>query len=270
MAPSTDLPAHPRTSSSALRVPHSALPASPDPFATDHLEKNLKRNAVRGGAATATTQGLLFLFKCASVPILARLLTPADFGLVAMVTAITGFVHLFEDAGLSMATVQRAKITHEQVSTLFWLNVALGVVLMLITACLAPGIAWFYGEPRLVAITLVLAGIMLLGSLNVQHRALLERNMRFATLGVIRIASRVARFVTGVSIAILGGGYWALVSMSGKSGTTVDNVCLRIRSTLRSSSWSLSRNTLMPKRKLDAEYLGPKMPFTRVTNDRRC
>jgi len=184
----------------------------PDPFRTEDLDRDLKGRAVRGGGAVAAAQGALLLIQCVSVPIMARLLTPADFGLVAMVTALTGFISVFEDAGLSVATVQRARITHAQVSTLFWINAALGIVLMALTACLAPAIAWFYGEPRLIAITLALSAIMAIGSLNVQHRALLERQMCFATLGMISVASRVVGFATGVSVALLGGGYWALVA----------------------------------------------------------
>ena len=64
--------------------------------------------------------------------VLARLLAPGDFGLVAMVTAVTGFVAMFKDCGLSAATVQRAKSTCAQISTLFWINCALGLVLMLV------------------------------------------------------------------------------------------------------------------------------------------
>ena len=104
--------------------------------------------------------------------VLARLLTPADFGLIAMVVAVTGFAALFKDAGLSMATVQREHITHEQVSTLFWVNVALSIIVMLVVAALAPAIAWFYGKPELTWITLALASAFILGRRTVQFHAL--------------------------------------------------------------------------------------------------
>ena len=90
--------------------------------------------------------------------VLARILTPNDFGLIAMVAAITNFVTSFKDMGLSMATVQRAKINHAQISTLFWVNVVISTVIMLLIATIAPIISWFYGEPRLTWITVVLAG----------------------------------------------------------------------------------------------------------------
>ena len=85
--------------------------------------------------------------------VLARLLTPTDFGLVAMVTAITGFGQAFADLGLSEATIQQPEISHNQVSTLFWINLAIGLALTSITAALAPVLAWFYREPRLIHIT---------------------------------------------------------------------------------------------------------------------
>lgn len=190
------------------------------PFDSQELLTDLKSRTVRGGAATAATQAGLFLVKCVSVPLLARLLTPADFGLVAMVTVITDFIVIFEDAGLSMATVQRSRITQEQISTLFWVNAALGLGLTVFTAALAPGIAWFYGDHRLVGITLVVASVMLLGALNVQHRALLERQMRFGVLGTIRIISRLAGIMTVVTAALLGAGYWALTFQAVASSCT--------------------------------------------------
>jgi PST family polysaccharide transporter len=121
--------------------------------------------------------------------VLARLLTPQDYGLVAMVTAIVGFVALFKDMGLSMATIQNKDITHEQVSVLFWVNVGISILLGVVLCALAPVITRFYREPRLVGITLVLACTFLFSGLTVQHHALLRRQMRFVTLGGIEVAS---------------------------------------------------------------------------------
>ena len=118
---------------------------------------------MRGGATTLVAQAATFLLKLGSVMVLARLLAPEDFGLIAMVVTVTGFLEMFRDAGLSMATIQRAEITHTQVSTLFWLNVALSMALMLATAALGPPVAWFYREPRLIAIMLALSSTLLVG-----------------------------------------------------------------------------------------------------------
>ena len=157
--------------------------------------------------------------------VLARLLTPQDFGLIAMVTAVTGFVALFKDAGLSMATVQRAEITQAQVSTLFWVNVALSCAVMLVVAALAPVLAWFYNEPRLVWITLALSATFVLGGLTVQHQALLQRQMRFKDLALVDIVSLAAGILTAVVLASMGATYWSLVGMVG--GTAATN-CLMV------------------------------------------
>ncbi len=180
-------------------------------FQTDHLRTNLKGRSVRGGAMMMAAQGASFILGLVSVAILARLLNVADFGLVAMVTAITGFVGMFKDAGLSMATIQRDQVTHEQVSTLFWINVTLSVILMGLVAAMAPAIAWFYGEPRLLWITLAIAGTFLLGGLAIQHQALLQRQMRFGTLAAINVTALASGIAAAIVSAKLGLGYWSLV-----------------------------------------------------------
>ena len=191
-------------------------------FDTDHLLADLKGRAVRGGAVTLSAQAIKFVLQMGSTMVLARLLTPADFGLIAMVAAFTGFVGLFKDAGLSMATIQREQITHKQVSTLFWINVGLSVLLMTITAAMAPMIAWFYGEPRLTWITLAFASTFVLGGLTVQHQALLRRQMQFKKLAVIEIVAMATSVVVAIVVSVLTRSYWALVCIP--IGTTIIHV----------------------------------------------
>jgi PST family polysaccharide transporter len=183
-------------------------------FGTEHLKADLKGRAVRGGAFTLGGQGMSFLLQMASTVILARLLTPQDYGLIAMITAVTGFVALFKDLGLSMATVQKDIITHEQISTLFWINVALSVIVMLVALALAPAIAWFSGEPKLQPLTLVMAVGFVFGGLCAQHSALLRRQMRFGTLALIDILQLAVSVVVGIITALAGAGVWALVYMT--------------------------------------------------------
>lgn len=182
-------------------------------FSTDHLKADLRNRSVRGGAITVLSQAARFVLNLGSTIILARLLTPEDYGLVAMVATVSGFVALFKDMGLSMATIQQPEISHEQISTLFWANVVISVLLALILASLATIIARFYGEPQLIAMTIVMAAGMPLGGLTVQHRALLQRQMRFYTLAIIEFASLVTGVVTAIVLAALGASYWALVFM---------------------------------------------------------
>jgi len=182
-------------------------------FDTEHLKTDLKGRSVRGGAVTMVAQAVKFSLQMCSTVVLARLLTPQDYGLIAMVTIVTGFVMMFKDMGLSMATVQRAEINHAQISTLFWINVILSLGVMLVTAALAPAIAWFYHEPRLTWITLALASAFIFGGLTVQHQALLRRQMRFGALAVVEIVSMLAGIVTAIIAALYEAGYWSLVLM---------------------------------------------------------
>ncbi|HXM34050.1 MAG TPA: oligosaccharide flippase family protein, partial [Pyrinomonadaceae bacterium] len=119
-------------------------------FRTDHLKADLGGRTARGGAVTVISQGLKFLISMVATVVLARLLTPQDYGLVGMVAVVIGFVSMFKDLGLSTATIQRPEINNAQISTLFWINLALSLGVMLVTAAIAPLIARFYHEPRLV------------------------------------------------------------------------------------------------------------------------
>jgi O-antigen/teichoic acid export membrane protein len=176
--------------------------------------KDLKEKTIRGGFARILAQAANFVLRIGSLMILARLLDPKDFGLVGMVTAFTGVLNLFRDFGLSTATVQRTTVTEEQISTLFWINVAFGAVLAVVTIALAPVIVTFYHEPRLFWVAAVLAVSFLFNAAGVQHSAVLQRQMRFTALSVINIVALVVSSVASIGMAKAGYGYWALVAMT--------------------------------------------------------
>lgn len=182
-------------------------------FSTAHLRVGLRARSLRAGAVTVSTQALKFILTLASTAILARLLTPADFGLVAMVSVFTGFVGLFKDMGLTTATIQRAELTHAQVSTLFWINVALSVLLACMCIASAPLVAAVFEEPRLTAITIVIGASFLCSGVTAQHAALLLRQMRFATLALIEIGSLLCAITVALGLAVAGARYWALVAI---------------------------------------------------------
>jgi PST family polysaccharide transporter len=168
---------------------------------------------VRATAITLANQTAGFLLRLASGVVLARLLTPADYGLVGMVTVVTSFVALFNDLGLSMATVQKAELTHLEVNALFWINVGVSFFLASVVSCLSPAIAWFYGEPRLIPVAVALASCLAIGGTRVQHAALLRRQMRFGALAIIDITSAILGIIAGIALAITWRDYWALVAM---------------------------------------------------------
>ncbi len=209
-----------------VRAADVAAASQPDQrFATEHLKGDLRGRAVRGGLVTMVGQGVKFILEAGSTIVLARLLTPAEFGLVAMVTAITGFVSRFKDAGLSTATVQRDQLSQAQVSTLFWINVALAAVLMVVVAASAPLVAGFYGDSRLTLITVALAGVLLVGGLTVQHQALLRREMRYSALAVVDIVSRGLAILAAIALALAGAGYWSLVALIAVTATVNAAAC---------------------------------------------
>ena len=174
--------------------------------------KDLRERAIRGGFAKICAQAAGFLIRVGSLIILARLLNPKDFGLVGMVTAFTGVLTLFRDFGLSAASVQRATVTEEQISALFWINVLVGGILTIITLALAPVVDAFYHEPKVFWITIIVAVGFLFNGAGIQHRALLQRQMRFGTLVLIEISTLITSTFIAIGMAKANWGYWALVT----------------------------------------------------------
>ena len=175
---------------------------------------DLKRKSVVGGVVAVSAQGVKFVVQTATTMVLARLLSPQDFGLQGMVVVVIGFLGLFRDAGLGMATIQRLEVTPEQTSTLFWINVAVGAMLAALCVALAPLVARFYHEPRLYWIAVVSAAPFLLNGLAAQHGALLVRAMRFVTQNKIDVLSLTVGSATSIVMALLGFRYWSLVGMA--------------------------------------------------------
>jgi O-antigen/teichoic acid export membrane protein len=176
--------------------------------------KDLRERAVKGALARVCTQSVNLLLRLSSLAILARLLEPKDFGLVGMVAALTGVLNLFRDFGLSAASVQHARVTEEQTSTLFWINLLVGVLLASVASGLAPVVAAFYHEPRLYWVTIIMASSFVFNAAGIQHSARLQRQMRFTTLSVIDTGSWIVSTIVAVGAAIAGCGYWALVAMT--------------------------------------------------------
>lgn len=181
-------------------------------FNTERLKTELGARTARGGAVTFASQGFKFFASLVTTTVLGRLLTPADYGLIGMVVVVTGFVAMFKDLGLSAATMQREKITAVQVSTLFWVNVGLSIVVAVVTVALAPGVAWFYNQPQLTSITMAYAFGFVFSGLAVQHEALLYRQMRFAAQAACEILALLITISVSITLAWRGAGYWALVA----------------------------------------------------------
>ena len=172
---------------------------------------DLKGKSVRGGAVTMVAQAISIAIQLASTVVLARLLSPGDYGVMAMVMAVTGFAGLFRDLGLSSAAIQKKDLTPAQQSNLFWLNVAMGTLLTVLVAAASPLVAWFYGKPELSSVTLALSASFVIGSLGTQHGAMLVREMQFARQAVANIGGPVIGLILSVALALNGCSYWSLV-----------------------------------------------------------
>lgn len=173
--------------------------------------KALKHQSVRGGAVTLVAQGISIGIQLASTIVLARLLSPNDYGIMSMVTTITAFAGLFRDLGLSSAAIQKKELTHAQQSNLFWINAGMGALLSVVVAGSAPLVAWFYKRHEVFWVTVALASTFFISSLGTQHGALLVRQMRFARQAGASIAGAATGFGLAVALAMAGCGYWALV-----------------------------------------------------------
>ena len=183
--------------------------------------QQLASKSARGGLVTLSAQALMFGLQLAGTVILARLLTPADFGLISMVAVVVGLGQLMREAGLPTATIQQETISAAQVSTLFWANALTSGVLSVLLIAFAPLIAAFYHEPELAGVTVGLAAAFGIGGLASQHLALLQRNLRFKSVAATQILSQVTYLVTGTAMALAGYRYWALVG-----GSIVQSVAL--------------------------------------------
>lgn len=207
-------------------------------FDNSELSHNLKNKSVKSAAVTITTQIFKFILQFGGTAVLARLLAPEDFGLIAMTIVITGFISMFKDVGLSMATIQKEHINHAQVSALFWINVAIGALLTLIVVSISPLIAAFYAEPRLTSVTIALSAVFFIGGFAIQPKAILKRKMAFKTLAIIEVVSQIAGVICAIYMATSGYGYWSLV------GQQITIIMVDFFITSISISWRPSR----PKR----------------------
>jgi O-antigen/teichoic acid export membrane protein len=143
--------------------------------------------------------------------IVVRLLSPEDYGLMGMAVLFTGVLYLFNEIGLGAAIVQRTDLSAQQLSDLRWVIVAVNVALFAVLLPLAPPVAAYFGEPKLVAIIRVLAIAFLLNGIGVPSASILQREMAFKEKAAAEIAGNLAAGVSTLVLAVLGYGVWSLV-----------------------------------------------------------
>lgn len=162
---------------------------------------------------------------------LARLLTPDDFGTVALLSLLIGVASLFVDAGLGMALIQRQDVTREDESTVFWFNLIVAFVMMLGLCAGAEWIAEFFEKPVLVPLTIILALNIFIGALGTIHGTLMTKRLDFKTPMKVGVSTSIAGGLVAVHMAWDGYGLWALV------GQTLTASVLGVALLWRWSTW---------------------------------
>jgi O-antigen/teichoic acid export membrane protein len=152
-----------------------------------------------------------YLLSMGSTALLARLLSPADYGLMGMVAAVTALAQASSDFGLSWATVQRAQLSRNQIDALLVINCGFGSFLMIVCALSAPYVAAFYHRPELTKIMVAASTALLMSAIAVQPAALMRRQMKLKELSLCSLWALVVSATVAVVLARLGFGYWALV-----------------------------------------------------------
>jgi O-antigen/teichoic acid export membrane protein len=172
-------------------------------------------SAMASGMRTVgSSQVAQLVLQLMSVAVLARLLAPDAFGLVAMVMVVIGVAELFRDMGLSNAAIQAAHLSVGLRSNLFWANSAMGAVLTLLSIAMAPAIAALYDRPQLIGITIALSPTFLISGLATQYRVHLIRSLRFKALAAISLVALSVAMLAAITAALGGLGVWAIVVQS--------------------------------------------------------
>jgi O-antigen/teichoic acid export membrane protein len=172
----------------------------------------LRQRAVRSAGVTVLSQGAVFAVQVIATVVLARLLTPADFGVVTMVTTFSLLIMSFGLNGYTEAVLQRNDIDQLLASNLFWINLGVGLLATGGFAAAGSLLARFYGDPRVAQVAVGMSLTIFISSTSVVHIALLKRALRFSSTSANDIVASAVSVSVSVLLAWIGWGYWALVA----------------------------------------------------------
>ncbi|MGV9194810.1 lipopolysaccharide biosynthesis protein [Microbacterium sp. MC2] len=181
----------------------------------------LARSAARGALFTFSAQAAKMLLQLASVVVLSRLLSPHDYGLLAIVLVVVGMGEIFRDFGLTSASIQAPTLTRGQRDNLFWINAGIGLLLTGVMFLLAQPIEALTGQPEIVGMVHWLSLMFLLNGLTTQHRASLMRDLRFRALAIVDVTAASTALGVAIVAALMGTAYWALVLQQLTNGVVV-------------------------------------------------
>jgi teichuronic acid exporter len=171
----------------------------------------INKELAKGTFWTAVGSYSHYIFAFIVSAILARLLVPADFGVVSMVLVYTGFVDLLAEFGISATVVQKRYLDRKGLSTVFWFALLIGLLLTGVSILIAPVIEAFFDFDGLRVVVQVMSIKLLLVSLGTVPQGLLQKRLAFKKIAVIEILTTILSGLIGIVLAFLGWGYWALV-----------------------------------------------------------
>ena len=205
----------------------------------------LRRVAIRGAGLLLSAETLTYAVSLVSVSILARLLVPSDFGLVAIVTTFSGFLATLTKIGFPEAILQRREMSHRLATNVFWINICFTIALTLAFVAAGSLLAKLYHDPRIVRVSGLASLSIIFTGASVVHGALLDRGMCFSAGATNAVVGRVMAAVVAVVLALAGWGYWALVA-----GVVAQPLALFV------GTWFLCRWTPgLPRRAADTRSL---------------
>ena len=172
--------------------------------------KMLKEKAISGLKWTALSNVILSVLQIVQISVLTHYLATDDFGLMAIVMVVIGFSKIFSDMGISNAIIHHQHTSHEQLSSLYWLNIMSGLFLFFIISGVAPFIASFYNQPKLINLLILLASTFIVLSIGNQYRILFQKELLFNFMAKIEISAAIIAFIVALASAISDLGVYAL------------------------------------------------------------
>jgi O-antigen/teichoic acid export membrane protein len=230
-------------------------PAEKEP--TSGLGAGLRPRVLSGLAWKGLSLGLAYATQFVVVIVLAHLLTPREFGLAGMVMVFSSLVARVPDLGLGAALVQRKHLDDDDRSTAFWVSSGVGAALTLVCVAIAPAVAHFYGEPEVKALFAVFSIAFVLEGIATTQGSLLMREMNFRSLEVRMMAATLVGAAVGITVAVAGGGAWAIVLQS-LTSTAVGALLLWFFSTWR-PRFSFSRASARKLGRFGANVFGSRL-----------
>lgn len=192
-------------------------------LARREMHKQLKEKAVKGISWNLLERVFVNTARFIIGVILARLLTPKDFGLIGMITVFFAIAQVFINGGFGQAYIQKKDVTDTDANTVFIINFAISLVIYGFLWVFAPEIAKFYGEPELLMLTRIMGLVIIINSFNVIQIAQMRRELNFKRKAKVTTISTILSGILGIVLAILGYGVWSLVvqQLSNRLITTV-------------------------------------------------